>query len=249
EFIHCATLLHDDVVDESIFRRGVKTSNAIWGNKTSILVGDFLLAVAFQWVVACDSLPIVSVLSDASSIMITGEVQQMVYSKDPNITLSKYLEIISAKTAALFSAACESSAILHDASDAYRHALKQFGYNFGMAFQILDDILDYTATKSDLGKDPGKDLLDKKVTLPLIITYDSLETDERDALQHLLSSSDDIDFHVVYRYMEKCDAIERSRKFALEYADKALSHLHILPDSECRYKLAQFLQSTTQRPC
>ncbi|MEH0831335.1 polyprenyl synthetase family protein, partial [Anaplasma bovis] len=143
EFIHCATLLHDDVVDESIFRRGVKTSNAIWGNKTSILVGDFLLAVAFQWVVACGSLPIVSVLSDASSTMITGEVQQLVYSKDPNITLSKYLEIISAKTAALFSAACESSAILHDASDAYRHALKHFGYNFGMAFQILDDILDY----------------------------------------------------------------------------------------------------------
>ena len=249
EFIHCATLLHDDVVDESTLRRGVKTSNAIWGNKTSILVGDFLLAVAFQWVAACGSLPIVSVLSDASSVMITGEVQQMVYSKDPNITLSKYLEIISAKTAALFSAACEASAILHDAPDAHRHALKYFGYNFGLAFQILDDILDYTATKGELGKDPGKDLLDKKFTLPLIITYDSLGANERNTLRDLLSSSDNIDFHVIYRYMESCDAIERSRKFALEYADKALSHLHTLPDSECRSKLAQFLHSATQRSC
>lgn len=245
EFIHSATLLHDDVVDNSDLRRGAPTANNIWGNKASILVGDFLFAVAFQWVVGCNNLPVLSVLTGASSIIITGEIQQMVYSEKIDISQKKYLEIISAKTAVLFAAACEAAAALADAPE-FREPLRSFGNNFGIVFQILDDILDYTAHSTETGKAACNDIAQGKVTLPLILAYETADAATRELLSKELAKNP-ANPEVVLSCINSCNALEKSVKLAQYYAGLAMRELDLFPDSEFKTALKSLLHSATNR--
>ncbi|SCV64945.1 Octaprenyl-diphosphate synthase [Anaplasma phagocytophilum] len=246
EFLHSATLLHDDVVDKSDMRRGVETANSIWGNKASILVGDFLFATAFQWIVSCNSIQLLSVLSNTASIIVSGEMQQLVHSSSLDISRTKYLEIISSKTAALFSAACESAAVLHDVGALQRSALRDWGFNFGIVFQILDDILDYTANQNELGKRTYNDIVSGKVTLPLIIAYEGASEKDRIGLRGALSRERP-DPDLAFSYIMAHNAIEKSVELAKEYiaiAEKQLSHF---PDSAYKQKLLNLLNSAVNR--
>ena len=187
ELIHTATLLHDDVIDESGLRRGKKTSNAIWGNKASILVGDYLLSIAFELMILDGSLPILKLLSNASSIMADGEIKQLNNRNNIEISEREYLEIIFSKTAILFSAALQIGAIITDSSK--EKSLKNFGTNLGMSFQITDDILDYSSKEQILGKEIGNDFFEGKITLPIIITYKNANQNEKRRLQEIFSAN------------------------------------------------------------
>ncbi|WP_249548527.1 polyprenyl synthetase family protein [Anaplasma phagocytophilum] len=246
EFLHSATLLHDDVVDKSDMRRGVETANRIWGNKASILVGDFLFATAFQWVVSCNSMQLLSVLSNTASIIVSGEMQQLVHSSSLDISRTKYLEIISSKTAALFSAACESAAVLHDVGTLQRSALRDWGFNFGIVFQILDDILDYTANQNELGKRTYNDIVSGKVTLPLIIAYESASEKDRIGLRSALSREHP-DPDLAFSYIVAHNSIEKSVELAKEYIAIAEKQLYHFPDSEYKQKLLNLLNSAVNR--
>ncbi|MEB3702915.1 Octaprenyl-diphosphate synthase [Candidatus Bealeia paramacronuclearis] len=171
EFIHTATLLHDDVVDESALRRGAATANTIWNNTASVLVGDFLFSRAFQLMVEDGSLDVLKVLSQASATIAEGEVMQLASARNLNLREENYLAVIGAKTACLFEAATHVGALVADASSEKCEALRKFGFNLGMAFQLTDDALDYCATGESLGKHVGDDFAEGKVTLPILITY------------------------------------------------------------------------------
>ncbi len=179
EFIHTATLLHDDVVDESELRRGLKTANAVWGNKASVLVGDFLFARAFQLMVEDGSLAVLSILSNASAVISEGEVQQMVTANDTTTSEQAYLDVIQAKTAALFAAACRIGAVVADRPDVEEEALDSYGLNLGIAFQLVDDMLDYSAAQKTLGKSVGDDFREGKITLPVVLAFRRGSEDER----------------------------------------------------------------------
>lgn len=179
EFMHTATLLHDDVVDESDMRRGKPAARMLWGNQASVLVGDFLLGQAFQMMVEVGSLPSLEVLSHASAVIAEGEVLQLSTAKNTNTTEDDYLSVIRAKTAALFSAACEVGPIVAGKGESERAALRSYGTNLGLAFQLVDDALDYGGTAKDLGKDIGDDFRERKVTLPVILAYRRSEADEK----------------------------------------------------------------------
>ena len=179
EFIHTATLLHDDVVDGSDLRRGSPTANAIWGATPSVLVGDFLFSRAFQLMVEAKSLPILSVLADAAAVIAEGEVMQLLTSRNTGTTEDAYLDVVMSKTAALFAAATRIGAVLTDRPSAEEDALKSYGRNLGIAFQLADDVLDFTARKDDFGKSVGDDFRDGKITLPIVLAYRRGTEDER----------------------------------------------------------------------
>jgi octaprenyl-diphosphate synthase len=179
EFIHTATLLHDDVVDESDLRRGLATANALWGNKSSVLVGDFLFSRAFQIMVADGSLRVLEILSGASAIIAEGEVLQLQTSNDTATSEQAYLDVICSKTAALFAAACRIGAVVADRPKAEEEALDSFGLNLGIAFQLIDDVLDYAAAQPELGKTVGDDFRDGKITLPVILAFRRGDAEER----------------------------------------------------------------------
>ncbi|AUO54357.1 polyprenyl synthetase family protein [Ehrlichia canis] len=232
EFIHNATLLHDDVIDESDLRRGKKTSNFIWGNKASILVGDFLLAISFQWLIECKNLNILSILSQTSNTIVVGEIQQMLSSHNINISKEKYIEIISAKTASLFGATCESAAHLAQVNLQESKALKSFGNNFGIAFQIMDDILDYTASNAQFGKKLGNDLSTGKTTLPVIIAYQNATLEEKKFWDQISVNQN---LEQAISYIKSHNAIEKSLEIATAYIDQAKACLTIF--SESNYKM------------
>ena len=244
EFIHNATLLHDDVIDESDLRRGNKTSNSIWGNKSSILVGDFLLAVSFQWLIECKNLNILSILSQTSNNIIVGEIQQMISSNDINTSQEKYIEIISAKTASLFAATCESAADLAEVTNKEKTALKSFGNNFGTSFQIIDDILDYTAPKKEFGKKLGNDLLTGKITLPVIIAYQNA-TQEEKKFWDQISVNPNLDQAIAY--IKAHNAIKKSIDIAATYIDQAKLSLNIFTESIYKTSLSKLLDCILQR--
>ncbi|ABD44545.1 polyprenyl synthetase family protein [Ehrlichia chaffeensis str. Heartland] len=246
ELIHNATLLHDDVIDESELRRGEKTSNVIWGNKASILVGDFLLAISFQWLIKCKNLNILSILSQASKDVIVGEVQQMISSHNINISKEKYIEIISAKTAALFSATCESAANLAQTSNEEKEALKNFGNNFGISFQIMDDILDYTASGEQFGKKLGNDLLTGKTTLPVIIAYQNATSKEKKFWDQI---SVNPNLEQAISYIKVHNAIEKSISIATTYINQAKSCLNIFAESNYKTHLNKLLDCILYREC
>jgi octaprenyl-diphosphate synthase len=179
EFIHTATLLHDDVVDDSSLRRGLATANAVFGNKPSVLVGDFLFSRAFELMVEDGSLPVLAILSRASAIIAEGEVLQLVTSNDVATTEAAYLEVINAKTAQLFAAASRIGAVIADRPAAEADALESYGRNLGIAFQLVDDMLDYSALQSELGKSVGDDFRDGKITLPVVLALRAADERER----------------------------------------------------------------------
>lgn len=236
EFMHTATLLHDDVVDESEKRRGKLTANNIWGNKASVLVGDYLLGRAFQMMTADGSIEVLEILSDAAAKISEGELMQLETTGNIETTREQYIAVIKAKTAELFAAACEvSGAIIED--EKKRKALQSFGENFGIAFQIVDDALDYIADESELGKNLGDDIREGKVTLPLIVAYERAEPAEREFLGKVVKTPEDIDDEKqrqVGEIIEKYDGAKQAVEEAKVFAKTAQDALNIFPDSEVK---------------
>ena len=249
EFIHTATLLHDDVVDASDLRRGVATANAVWDNKSSVLVGDFLLSRAFQLMVADGSLDVLKILSDAAAIISAGEVHQLMVSHDLAITQDVYEQVVSAKTAALFAAACELGAVVSGHPE-WREPLRAYGQALGMAFQIVDDALDYQADERDLGKAIGDDFRDGKVTLPVILAYAAAGADERGFWESTMESGEDITAEHLQRAKEllvKHGAFEKTFAVAEAFAGAARESLADFPDSAAKAALIEAADFATRR--
>jgi octaprenyl-diphosphate synthase len=236
ELIHTATLLHDDVVDNSNLRRGKKTSNAIWGNKASILVGDYLLSAAFQLMVGDGSIEVLDILSNTSKVMADGEVLQLTNSNDVEIREEKYLEIISAKTAILFSAATRIGAVITESEANKQAALKNFGNNLGVAFQIMDDVLDYSAQTAILGKDIGDDFYEGKVTMPIILAFARANEEEKKRLKKIFAENlmaeqrNEEYFAEIIALINKYDVLDAVFAKAKSYEAAAIKDLEIFPD-------------------
>ena len=222
EFIHTATLLHDDVVDESKLRRGLATANELFGNKASVLVGDFLLSQAFQLMVSESSLQALKILSDASAVISKGEVMQLMTEGQPETTIEQYLQVISSKTAVLFAAACELGAVIAGNKE-YEAPLREFGIYIGIAFQLIDDALDYCADEATLGKTVGDDFNEGKITLPVIIAYSAGTHEEKTFWNRTLSELNQTpeDFKYAQLLINKHAAIDQTIAMAERYCDKA----------------------------
>ena len=231
EFIHTSTLLHDDVVDQSDLRRGRKTANAVWGNAPSVLVGDFLYSRSFQLMVELDSMPVMQVLADATNQIAEGEVLQLLHVGNPDTTEADYLRVISRKTAVLFAAATRLSAMLAGAPVQTQQALADFGMNLGMAFQIADDVLDYTADAEALGKNLGDDLAEGKATLPVIHSLSKASPPVRDKLARIIAESDVGALGQVLEAIHAHGSLDYSRAMAEQYARAAEANLALLPDN------------------
>lgn len=253
ELIHSATLLHDDVVDDSEVRRGKKTANSIWDNKASILVGDYLFSIAFQLMVRSENLRVLDLLSKASSIMADGEVMQLENSNDINLSEEKYLEIIYGKTAVLFSAACEVGALINNKSEEKIKSLSEFGKNLGVIFQIVDDLLDYSSKEQVLGKDVGNDLFEGKVTLPIIITSQMADETEKKLISDIFtknlykSEKSQDDLNQILPLMEKYDVFSKAKEKAFYYHSLAKKNLEIFPDSKAKEDLLEILNYSMAR--
>ncbi|WP_341814305.1 MULTISPECIES: polyprenyl synthetase family protein [unclassified Wolbachia] len=246
EFIHNATLLHDDVLDESEARHGVKTANKIWGNKSSILVGDLLLTLAFRWLIECGNLNILSILSKASHLLVKGEIKQMTTRFDPHTVRENYFDIIGEKTASLFSACCEAASTVSGATNDETERLKNFGFNFGMAFQIVDDMLDYTANQGTSGKQVGKDFFEGKVTLPAIIAYEKGSPAEQKFWEKCFSSARH-NFDQALHYINHHNAIQLSMEKARYYINMAQNDISTFSDSFYKITLIDFLNASIER--
>ncbi len=253
ELIHSATLLHDDVVDTSQIRRGKKTANAIWDNKASILVGDYLFSVAFQLMVRGKNLDVLALLAKASSIMADGEVMQLENSQNLELSQEKYLEIIFGKTAVLFSAACESGALINNSKQQEVVALREFGKNLGIIFQIADDVLDYSSQEQVLGKDIGNDFFEGKVTLPVILTYQKADLSERKFIAEIFSKNsfgsekNQDDFAEFLKLIKKYNGLEGAKNLASRYQTLALENLAIFLDSPAKQNLITVLKHSSSR--
>lgn len=241
EFLHTATLLHDDVVDESTMRRGDETANVIWSNQASVLVGDFLLSRAFQLMVRDGSLKVLELLSDTSAIISQGEVMQMMAAGELATTEAEYLQIIGAKTAALFSAACAIGPLVMDRPDAEREALAQYGRSLGIAFQLVDDALDYAAAQAELGKTVGDDFRECKLTLPVILAYAAANAEEKSFWERTLGNGDqqESDLAQAMTYITRHRTLDATMEAARRHADDAIRQLEIFSPSEAREALAE----------
>ncbi|QTF10011.1 octaprenyl diphosphate synthase [Brenneria izadpanahii] len=248
EFIHTATLLHDDVVDESDMRRGKATANAAFGNAASVLVGDFIYTRAFQMMTSLESLRVLALMSEAVNVIAEGEVLQLMNCNDPNITEESYMRVIYSKTARLFEAAAQSSAILAGATPEQEKALQDYGRYLGTAFQLIDDLLDYNADGKTLGKNTGDDLNEGKPTLPLLHAMHNGNAEQsamiRKAIEegngrHLLDP--------VLAAMQQCGSLDYTRKRAEEEADKAIAALRPLQETPFRTALEGLAHLAVQR--
>lgn len=232
EFIHTATLLHDDVVDDSEMRRGRETANALFGNSASVLVGDFLYTRSFQMMTKLENMKVMNILSDATNIVAEGEVLQLMNCNDPNTTEESYMQVIYCKTAKLFEAATRLAAVVAEQSDEIELAMQEYGKYLGTAFQLVDDIMDYTANAKEMGKNVGDDLAEGKPTLPLL--YAMRQGNEvqrqliRDAIEHC-TGMDNLD--EILTAMKETGALEYTQQIAEQEADKAIAALHILPET------------------
>ena len=219
EFIHTATLLHDDVVDESDLRRGLASANAVWGNKASVLVGDFLFSRSFELMVEDGSLLVLGILSNTSAVIAEGEVMQLVTTNDTETGETAYLEVIKAKTAKLFSAACRIGAVVAERPRIEEEALETYGMNLGIAFQMIDDVLDYSAKQATLGKSIGDDFKEGKITLPVILAFrrgdDEDRTFWRRTLEDLAQKEGDLEhaLHMMEKHKALEDTVERARHY------------------------------------
>jgi len=249
EFIHTATLLHDDVVDKSDLRRGKVTANSLWGNKESILVGDFLLGKAFSLMGSAKSLDVYRILSNAAVVISEGEVMQLAATGNIEAATRQYEDIIKAKTAELFAAACEVGGVISNKSEAECAALRDYGMNLGIAFQIADDVLDYSQDAKLLGKNVGDDFKDRKVTLPLIIAYKQANEIERGFWERVIDENhqEEGDLEDAISLIKKHNALEKSMQKAMDYADSARKSMDIFPDSDIKPALLSVLDFAVQR--
>ena len=247
EFIHTATLLHDDVVDESDLRRGKDSANAVWGNAASVLVGDYLYSSAFEMMVRTNNMRVMEILSKTTTAIAEGEVLQLLNCNNPDTTEEKYLEVIARKTAILFSAATRLSAVLADSDKKTEEALAIYGQQLGVAFQLIDDALDYKATTEDLGKNLGDDLAEGKPTLPLIYAIaHGTESQAKVIIDAIKNGSRDA-FNEVYDIVISTNAITYTEKCADLAAQKAIDALSCLQDSDYKEALILLAKFSVQR--
>ena len=231
EFIHTATLLHDDVVDESSLRRGRDTANALFGNSASVLVGDFLYSRAFQMMVSLERMRVLDVLADATNVIAEGEVLQLMNMHDPDLAVGDYLRVIRFKTAKLFEASARLGAVLADASTAMEEDCAAYGRSLGTAFQLIDDLLDYEGDTAALGKNVGDDLREGKPTLPLLIAMERSAGAERDLIRHAIIHGEVERLREIVQIVRRTGAIDATREAARMEAEKARNALVSLPDS------------------
>jgi len=243
EFIHTATLLHDDVVDMSSLRRGRPTANAQWGNAPSVLVGDFLYSRAFQMMVQIASMDVMAILSDTTNVIAEGEVQQLVNAKNPEISEDNYFQVIYKKTAILFASACEVAAVIAGASQAQRQALRAYGAHVGIAFQLVDDALDYTGDATTLGKNVGDDLAEGKPTLPLIYAMRTGAPSQAQLIAAAIRAGDTSKLPEVLEIVQVTGGMNYTLECAQREVNLALEQLRLLPDnnySQAMRQLAEF---------
>jgi octaprenyl-diphosphate synthase len=249
EFIHTATLLHDDVVDGSGMRRGKRTANIIWGNPASVLVGDFLFSRSFELMVEDGSLKVLRILSNASAVIAEGEVNQLTAQRRIETTEDHYLEIISAKTAALFAAACRIAAVVAERDEKVEEALDAYGRNLGIAFQLIDDAIDYASDTATMGKGVGDDFRDGKVTLPVILAYARSDDEQRrfwrDAMEGRRSSDEDL--AIATRHLRASGAIEDTINRARHYGQRAIDALGVFPATKAKAALVEAVEFAVSR--
>ena len=249
EFIHAATLLHDDVVDLSKDRRGNLTANEVWGNKTSVLVGDFLFSRSFQLMTKYGNMETLKILSDTSVVISEGEVLEISNDKNLEMNQDTYFQVINGKTASLFSAACQVGGISGGAKDNEHQALKSFGTNFGMAFQLIDDAIDYSSNSKTMGKNIGDDFKEGKITLPIILAYGRSNNEEKKFLQNVISNpkKDQNNFKLTKELLIKYKCIEDTLIRANHFADVAIDSLTIFNDNEYKEALIKLIDTSIKR--
>lgn len=246
EFIHTATLLHDDVVDESALRRGRGTANAVFGNAASVLVGDYLYSRAFEMMVDVDSMRMMQIMSGATTVIAEGEVLQLLNIHDPDVSEARYLQVVRFKTAKLFEAAAEAGSVLAGASSAQQEAAAAYGRHIGTAFQLVDDVLDYNGDVGALGKNVGDDLREGKPTLPLIRVLE-VGTPEQKQLVREAIEKGEADFDAVARAIQETGALEHASRCAVAEAALARQAIKTLPDSPARQALIDFCTFAIER--
>lgn len=249
EFIHTATLLHDDVVDESMLRRGQESANALWGNEASVLVGDFLFSRAFQLMVSDGSIKILKILSDASAVIAEGEVLQLLTTNDTETSEEAYLEVIRSKTATLFAAAAHIGAVVAERPKAEEEALESYGMNLGIAFQLVDDALDYSADPAALGKTVGDDFREGKINLPVILAWRRGDYNEREFWRRTLERQEqkDGDLEYAIALMEQHGALVDTIERAQHYGAIARDALGIFPDNDAKSAMCEAIDFSIER--
>ncbi|MTI12523.1 octaprenyl diphosphate synthase [Sansalvadorimonas verongulae] len=247
EFLHTATLLHDDVVDSSDLRRGRSTANARWGNSPSVLVGDFLFSRAFEMMVQINKMDVISTLASATNVIAEGEVMQLVNVRDPNLTEEQYREVIRCKTAMLFEASTHTAALLAEASSEKIEALKAYGNHLGLAFQLVDDLLDYTGDSDTMGKNAGDDLAEGKVTLPLIHAMANGTQEQTTAIRKAIRGNGLEHLGEVMAAMKACGSLNYTAQSARDEANKAIAAIQILDDTPHRQAMIDLAHMSVKR--
>lgn len=247
EFIHTATLLHDDVVDASELRRGKDTANNIWGNEAAVLVGDFLYSRSFEMMVTVGSMPIMQILAETTNTIAEGEVMQLLNINDADTTEERYLEVIRAKTARLFQAATQLGGVLSDADAVLCDALKRYGMHLGTAFQIIDDVLDLTQSSEEMGKNLGDDLAEGKPTLPMILAIRQGTAEQAACVKLAIETGGLEHIDQVMQAIHATGSLETARELALQEAKVAERALEILPDSDWKEALVAVARFSVQR--
>ena len=247
EFIHTATLLHDDVVDESSLRRGRETANALFGNAASVLVGDFVYSRAFQMMVSVDNMRVMRILADATNVIAEGEVLQLMNMHDPDVTEERYLQVIRSKTAKLFEAATELGSLIAGTTEDNINAAAEYGRSLGTAFQLIDDVLDYSGNAHDIGKNVGDDLREGKPTLPLIYLLQHGTTQERELVRNCIEHGDEEHFDDILNAITGSGALEYTRLKAEQASQRAISSLDNLPEGVHKTALMQLAKFAVER--
>ena len=247
EFIHTATLLHDDVVDESSMRRGRQTANALFGNAASVLVGDFLYSRSFQMMVGLNNMRVMQILSDATNVIAEGEVLQLLNMHDPDVTQESYLKVIRSKTAKLFEAAAQLGALVSGADDAQIDAAGEYGRSLGTAFQLIDDVLDYAGDAAEIGKNVGDDLREGKPTLPLIYLMENGTPEQRELVRNCIENGDEQHFDAILSAITSSGALDYTRREAEIAATRAADAVAGLPDSVYKQSLLQLCAFAVDR--
>ena len=247
EFIHTATLLHDDVVDESSLRRGRQTANAMFGNAASVLVGDFLYSRAFQMMVSVNRMHVLEVLADATNVIAEGEVMQLMNMHDPDLSVEDYLRVIRYKTAKLFEASARLGAVLADAGHAVEEACADYGRSLGTAFQLVDDLLDYEGDALSMGKTVGDDLREGKPTLPLLLAMARCSDEERQLMRHAIEHGNTSRLDDILTIVRRTGALQATREAARAEADQACAALASLPDTSARKALLELSTRSVER--
>ena len=247
EFIHTATLLHDDVVDRSTLRRGSRTANSIWGSEASVLVGDFLYSRAFQLMVAVGSAPIMGIMADTTNVIAEGEVLQLAHRHDPDTTEARYLEVVGRKTGKLFEAAARAGPVLAARGEAEERAMAAFGASLGTAYQLVDDVLDYRGSAAAIGKNVGDDLADGNPTLPLIRAMDAGSEDTVRAVREAIRTGDVGQLSNMIEAVESAGGIEYTLETARGHAERAQRTLRDVPDTRFRTALASLAEFVIER--